>query len=193
MKITARPLLNDKADAAPALRSDSPCRLTRESDAMGKSARRGTSSKPSATCPLAALAKPASVTNLREQSALAAFARSAGIEHAEIARVMAKAPGDKLETAKLYAVLADAVNGKVSSGRAASMRTVLDALREGRVHVVKAELTRSRAAYDHTSNTLRVPLEGISLSSEADRATLVHEAEHVAQDIRMARQTRYES
>ncbi len=149
--------------------------------------------KPIRTCPALALCEPSAACEAREQQALAVFVRAAGLEHGEVARVMAKAPGNKLETAKLYVVLADAVNGKVTTPRAERFRVVMGALRDGRIHVQTAELRGSRAEYNHTTNTVRVPADGIALTCEADRVALVHEAEHVAQDIHKASQSRYAS
>ncbi|MBC7792464.1 MAG: hypothetical protein H7Z43_02050 [Clostridia bacterium] len=125
--------------------------------------------------------------------ALSKFAREHGLSNQVLGQLMANARGDAFEAVKVYAVIADAMNGKLTPNRACAMGTVLEALRDGRLIVQTADIAGSYAQYNHQINTLLCPRRSFAKDSLATRATIIHEAQHAIQDGRYAVEDRYTS
>ena len=127
---------------------------------------------------------------------LKAFAKEHGVPEQDLIQVgnnQRYSGSEKLEAMKAYAIAYDAANnGKLEQSRSAAIKNnFLPNLLEGKIGIRQKEMTGARAQYNsrnegnkagYEANTMSFPKEGLNLNSAQDRSTLIHEANHVAQD-----------
>ncbi len=132
----------------------------------------------------------------KQTQELKAFAKKHGVPEQDLIQVGSNqrySGSEKIEAMKAYAIAYDAANnGKLEKSRAAAIKNnVLPNLLDGNIGVRQKEMTAARAQYNsrnegnkpgYEPNTMYLPKEGLDLNSTQDRSTLIHEANHAAQD-----------
>ena len=129
----------------------------------------------------------------KDAAALLGFIKDHGVASAGVVDAMNNAKGNALEAAKAYAIIDDAVRTKLNPTNAARMRTVAQALRDGRVTMETRDDSKASASYDRDSNTMTLPASGIALGNIAAQTLVIHESTHVAQDAARLVQNRYDA